>query len=53
MASLLLSPLRSASSGLGGSAAGESGVEVGESVGLDLAVGFFSAAELGNGAHFA
>jgi hypothetical protein len=44
--------LRSASSGLGG-AAGESGAEVGKGVALDLAVGFFSAAELGDGAHFA
>ena len=51
-ASLLLSPLRSASSGLRGDAAGESGAEVGEGVALDLAVGFFSGAELGDGAHF-
>ena len=52
-ASLLLSPLQSASSGLRGDAAGESGAEVGEGVALDLAVGFFSGAELGDGAHFA
>ena len=42
----------SASSGLGGGAAGENGVEMGESVAFDLAVGFFSGAELGDGAHF-
>ena len=51
--SLLLPSLRSASNGLGGGAAGESGVEVGEGVALDLAVGFFSGAELGEGEHFA
>jgi hypothetical protein len=36
-----------------GGPAGESGVEVGEGVALDLAVGFFSGAELGDGSHFA
>jgi len=36
-----------------GRCGGESGVEVGEGVALDLAVGFFSGAELGDGAHFA
>jgi hypothetical protein len=37
---------------LGDGAAAESGVEMGEGVALDLAVGFFSGAELGDGAHF-
>ena len=49
---LLMSPLRSVSSELGGEAAGESGTEVGEGVALDLAMGFCTGAELGDGAHF-
>ena len=50
---LLRSLLRSVLSELGGDAAGESGAEVGDGVALDLTVGFFSGAELGDGAHFA
>ena len=34
-------------------AAGENGVEVGEGVALDQAMGFFSGAEFADGAHFA
>ncbi len=39
--------------GLSLAAGGERGIEVGEGVALDLAVGFFSGAELGDRAHFA
>jgi hypothetical protein len=41
------------SGSLGAVRRGEGSVEVGEGVSLDLSVGFFSGAKLGDGAHFA